>query len=137
MTSVVQVTTQATAQVANPWWSDYLKAIMVSAVSVMGTLGAAKIAKWRHPKAVQAEMSDQIASAFEKLVDQLQEENRRHLHMIEGLRKEGHALRGKLAQLQAFAHLLFKYAAGLEEQLKSLGGTLPPRPELPELDTLS
>lgn len=136
MTPTVQVTAVAQAA-ANPWWADYVKTIMAAAVGAVATVGAAWLGKRRHPKAVQAEMSDQIAGAFQKLVDELQEENGRHLASIKVLREDAHRLRNQLTKLQAFAASLFKHIAALEAQLRSAGLEPMARPTLPDPATLN
>lgn len=130
-------TTQAAAQIAPPWWQTYIMPMLSS--GILGSALTASIgyaARKRHPKAVQAEMSDRISSAFQRLVDELQEENRRHLAMIEALRTESQSLRARLARLQAFAQALFRYADELEAQVRDLGGCPVERPDLPGLSSL-
>lgn len=80
------------------------------------------------------EVGDTIANAFGKLVDQLQEENASHLKQIDHLREEGQRLRGQLAKLRAFAELVIRHIASLEQIIKDSGGVPPDRPELPALD---
>lgn len=79
-----------------------------------------------------AEESDQIASAFGKLVKDLQAENARHLASIKTLREDAHRMNNQLTKLQAFAHALFRHIGLLERQIISLGAEPAVRPVLPD-----
>lgn len=109
--------------------------------TLMHTAGGAAVAgffSWlvarTKAKKSPGEVSNQIANGFTKLVDQLQEENSRHLKQIDSLREEGHRLRNQLSKLRAYAELLFRHIGKLEDLISAQGHTPPARPELPSPD---
>ncbi len=79
------------------------------------------------------EVSDTIATAFSRLVNELQEENARHMASIRTLREDAHKVRAQLTKLQGFADALFRHIAVLERQIIGLGAEPALRPSLPEL----
>jgi hypothetical protein len=102
------------------------------------TAGVAGFFAWLAARAQKRRAPDQvgdtIASAFKTLVDELQEENRRHLKMINGLRDESQRLRKQLQKLRAFADALFRHIAALEALIQARGEAAPERPSLPAID---
>jgi hypothetical protein len=96
--------------------------------AVTGLFGylAARLQFRRRP----GEAVDTIATAFGRLVDQLQEENARHLESLRLLREDAHKIRNQLSRLQAFAQTLFGHIAVLERQIVGLGADPAPRPSL-------
>ncbi len=79
-----------------------------------------------------SDVSDTIAAAFTRLVNELQEENARHMASIRTLREDAHRMRNQLSRLQGFADALFRHIAALEQQILRLGAQPLARPLLPE-----
>ena len=107
-----------------------LTAMVSSALTGVVTLIVARENRKKSP----GEAADTLASAFSRLVDQLQEENGRHLAQITCLREEGHRLRNQIDKLRGFATAVFKHIAVLEECIRGLGGSCPDRPVIPPME---
>lgn len=107
---------------------DALATALPAAVTGLFGYLAARL-QFRRPP---GEVSDAIASAFSKLVNELQEENARHMTSIRTLRDDAQKMRGQLGRLQAFADALFGHIGILERQVVGLGGAPAPRPALLE-----
>ena len=112
------------------WQSAAGSSAVTAAVTGVFAWLAARAARRRSPDQV----GDTIANAFKTLVDELQEENARHLAAVNQLREEGHRLRGQLQKLRAYADVLFRHIASLEALIRSHGADPPARPALPSLD---
>jgi hypothetical protein len=130
----------ATSQMSTPWWVALISALASGGLAAGGAVCAQWVAKRRHKKVVQAEVSDHIADAFRKLVDELQEENGRQLASIRNLRddaqaleKEGQRVRRRLAKVELFVQALIRHILDLEARLIALGATPPLAPTLPDL----
>ena len=111
-------------------WNAIAGAVISSAVTGVVTLLVARESRKKTP----GEAADTLASAFSKLVDQLQEENGRHLAQISTMREEAHRLRNQLTKLRGFAEAVFKHVKVLEDCIKAMGGTCPDRPVIPPLE---
>lgn len=112
------------------WQSAAGSSAVTAAVTGAFAWLAARAGRRRSPDQV----GDTIANAFKTLVDELQEENARHLKQLNLLREEGQRLRGQLLKLRAHAEVLFRHIASLEALIRGHGADPPARPALPNLD---
>lgn len=112
------------------WQSAAGSSALTAAVTGVFAWLAARTGRRRTPDQV----GDTIANAFKTLVDELQEENARHLKQLNQLREEGRRLCSQLLKLRAYADILFRHIASLEALIRSHGADPPARPALPNLD---
>jgi hypothetical protein len=105
-----------------------LAALPAAVTGLFGYL-AARLQFRRRP----GDASDTIASAFSKLVNELQEENARHMASIRILREDAHKMHGQLTRLEGFAQSLFRHIAVLERQIAGLGAEPVARPSLADV----
>jgi len=108
-------------------------AVGAAVTATIAAIGEA-VRRWRRkrsPRAEQADVAASISTAFQRLVDELQKDNARHLSQIKELRTEATRTQGQLARLKGFAMEMFRHVDALEAQLRELGITPKPRPELP------
>ena len=105
--------------------------------ALIALAGGQLLERWRarnNAPLAKAELTSKEVSTLSVVVDQLQEENARHLASLKTLREDAHRVRNQLAKVQSWARLMLRHLERLEALILSLGGEAPARPELPELD---